>query len=304
VWRAQSGEAYWYGPTGGLLRLPVRAAAWSSLIEAEKTTRQRGSFSPGIIKADIDLDGEKEILYQGSDFNAIIHPRGAVLAELDSMRSLTNYANALGPDGREERRGMSRCFHDHIYGPGTFLGDRGLFLDATFALAEADLSAMSAVFSREGEADIADRKHLLAVRKRYAFRRGLLSVEYEISNREAVEAAFRFATELNLTAGLSARATSLSVARGHEREDRDAELAWIEPGLTGWRVENRKAGERLEIRSDLPFELSHLPLARGIESEGEYRDHYQGARFLAGWDLVLSPGALGHLSLSIELARN
>jgi len=95
VWRGQCGGAYWQGTCGGISRLPVRAAAYSALIEAEKITRQRGSFSPGIVSSDMNFDGAKEIMYQGADINAYVQLRGACLCELDSIKTRTNYVNVM-----------------------------------------------------------------------------------------------------------------------------------------------------------------------------------------------------------------
>ncbi len=104
VWRGRA-EA----PTGrgraGHSASAVRAAAYSALIEAEKITRQRGSFSPGIVSSDMNFDGAKEIMYQGADINAYVQLRGACLCELDSMKTRTNYVNVM--DGSAQARACS-----------------------------------------------------------------------------------------------------------------------------------------------------------------------------------------------------
>ncbi len=305
LWRGQCGEAYWYGPSGGLLRLPVRAAAYAALIEAEKTTRQRGSFSPGLILADIDFDGEKELLYQGGDYNAYVHLRGGHLFELDSMRTKTNYVNVLSDlpqaDGKPRSR---RCFHDRVFPVGTFGKEAGSFHEATYEVDASAPSAHLAVLSREGYAALAGIDRLLGLRKSFAFKKGAMTVEYEITNRENLPLAFRFAVEFNLAAGLEPAQVALEAAPAAEdaapiRFDASHEVAY--PGVKALCIENCVAEERIAIRSERPFHVSHSPVWRHGEADGLAREFYEGASFLLGWDLELDPESATRIPLVLDL---
>jgi 4-alpha-glucanotransferase len=290
LWKGQCGGAYWRGPNGGIARLPVRAAAYSALIEAEKITRQRGSFSPGIISADIDFDGAKEIMYQGADLNAYLQLRGACLSELDSFKTRTNYVNVM--DGRLE--GPRRlCFRDRLSEKGSFGEDRGGFADARYLLVEAERPASMASLLREGQAELGGKRRALAIKKTYSFRKGGLSVDYELSNKDSAPIALRLGVEFNLAAGLGAEAVALAGVRAKEDIVLETGRKCLEPDLNAFRLSNLAKEEKIEIRADLPFALSHTP----IIAEGAY----QGCGITLGWDLDIPAGSSRRLSIALDL---
>jgi hypothetical protein len=298
LWRGQCGDAYWSGPAGGILRLPLRAAAYAALIEAEKTTRQRGSFLPGIITADIDFDGAKEILYQGSDFNAYVHPRGGCLAELDSFRTLTNYVNVM--DGAGSRR---PSFRDRFCEAGGFGLDSGSFAQAYYSFADSDKPSHIATLSREGSIEAAGKRRGILLRKAYAFRKGGLSVHYEVENKEAEPFAFRFVSELNIAAGFEPGAVALFGQRSHESLALDSASSCAAEGLSGLRIENLKREESLELRSDEAFALMHEPVFSQLQGYSCIPSGrlYQGCVLLLGLDLELPADASKRFSLTLEL---
>lgn len=301
--RGQCGDAYWPAPSGGLLKLPIRAAAYAALIEAEKTTRQRGGFSPGVIMADIDFDGEKEILYQGSDFNAYVHVRGGHLFELDSLKTLTNYANAFSEketlDGTWHPR---RCFLDSFCAPGGFGPDIGNHSDALYQLEESDRPAHLAVLTREGFVDLEGRRRSLAIRKKFAFRKVALSVIYELTNREDEKVSLRFCTELNLAAGASPAGVFIE---GHGESGEKIAMASAEASnhlaLDFLRVTNTKAEEHIELRSDHPFALSCQPLFLKAGCCGTKEELYEGSSFRLGWDLDIPAGSSVKIAVALEI---
>jgi 4-alpha-glucanotransferase len=300
LWRGQCGGAYWPGYGGGILSLPVRAAAYAALIEAEKITRQRGSFSPGIVSADLDFDGAKEIVYQGVDINAYVQLRGACLSEFDSLRTRTNYIDAIDPREEGPRR---LCFRDRIAEKGGFGADRGGFSNTRYSLGEAERPSSVASLSREGQVDIGGKKRSLSIKKTYSFRKGGLSVDYEIGNRDPFPMSFRLCVELNLAAGLSAEAVSLAGMRGRDEIALETGKKCAESDLNGFRLTNLAKGEKLEVRTDYPFALSHAPLYGEPRAKGggaEQRD-YQGCGLALGWDLDLPADSSRRLSITLEL---
>ena len=297
LWKAQCGGAYWPAPEGGIARLSVRAAAYAALIEAEKITRQRGSFSPGIISADIDFNGAKEIMYQGADLNAYVQLRGACLSELDSFKTRTNYVNVMDLRVQGPRR---LCFRDHFSEKGSFGEDRGNLADARYALVDAERPASVASLYREGEADLGGRKRVFSVGKVYSFRRAGLSVDYEISNRETSPLSLRIGVEFNLAAGFSAESVELLGLRAREEIRLETGRRCLEPDLNGFRLANLAKDERIEIRSDLPFDLVHKPIVPEAGSNPA-ASSYQGCDVVLGWDLDIPPASARRVSISLEL---
>lgn len=296
LWRGQCGGAYWRGAGGGIARLSVRAAAYAALIEAEKITRQRGSFSPGIIYADLDFDGTKEIVYQGADINAYVQLRGACLTELDSFRTKTNYVNVFG-----SREGVPRrlCFRDRIAEKGSFGADRSGFSDAPYSLIDAERPSSVASLVREGQADIGGKKRALSLKKTYSFRKGGLSVDYEVANKESAPLSVRLCVELNLAAGFSPEAIALAGIRGRDELGLETSQKSSESDLNGLRLSNLAKDEKIELRSDLPFALSHLPVTAVIE--GIDKASYQGCALTLGWDLELPSDSTRRFSITLEL---
>jgi 4-alpha-glucanotransferase len=296
LWRGQCGGAYWRGPGGGIARLPVRAAAYAAFIEAEKITRQRGSFSPGIIYADIDFDGAKEIIYQGADINAYVQLHGACLAELDSFKTKTNYVNVFGTKEGGCRR---LCFRDRIAEKGSFGADRSGFSDARYSLVEAERPSSVASLFREGQAELGGKKRALSLKKTYSFRKGGLSVDYEVANKESSVLSLRLCVELNLAAGFSSETVGLAGIRGRDELGLDTAKKSSESDLNGLRLTNLAKDEKIELRSDLPFALSHLPVTSSIE--GIDKAAYQGCALNLGWDLELPADSARRFSITMEL---
>lgn len=305
LWKGQCGDAYWYSSDGGICSLSIRQAAYASLIDAEKTMRMEGSFAPGIILADIDFDGQDEILYQSSAYNAYVRARGAALVELDSFRSLNNYIDVLTEDGQTWPR---RCFHDHIYPQDSFGPELGSFPDTDYECASSDRSASLAEFACEcGLARAAGTKgsacqQILRISKSYSFKRTSIAVSYCVSNTGTAAQSFRLGVELNLTAGLSPdslvlkglRADADPLELGSAAESRSQNLSGIS-------FFNSKARETLEFRSDRSFELLISPVFARVETAGAVKQLYQGERAVLGFDFDLEAGASSSFQIVLEL---
>lgn len=298
LWKGQCGDAYWLGPSGGITQLSIRAAAYGALIEAERTTRLRGSFAPGVIGADIDFDGMKEILYQGADLNAYVHLRGGSLTELDSFRSCWNYVNVMS-----NRKGARRClaFLDRCMKKGGFGPDVGDFAESHYALIETDRPANITTLEHEGWVDFGGRKSPLLLRKTFIFRKGGVSVEYELSNPSQAPLSLRFAVECNFSAGLSPNAVGLSVFRGRDALVLDSAAACDASAATSLRLENTRYDERIELRSDQAFDLHHQPVLLPTGEGDTAVERYQGCLLSLGWDIDLPAAGARQLAVTLEL---
>ena len=99
LWKAQDSGIYRLGSASspGLLSSAVRKAAYRSLLEAEKITREKVKFTPSLSVFDFDLDGEGEYIFQDEKLNCYVKPRGAGIFELDYLPTAWNYLDTLGP---------------------------------------------------------------------------------------------------------------------------------------------------------------------------------------------------------------
>jgi hypothetical protein len=298
LWKGQCGDAYWCGSSGGITQLPIRAAAYGALIEAEKTTRLRGSFAPGVISTDVDFDGVKEILYQGADLNAYVHLRGGSLTELDSFRSRWNYINVMaGPNGGPRRM----AFQDRCMKKGSFGPDLGNFAMSHYALVEADRPANIATLAFDGWVDQGGKRKALSMKKTYIFRRGSVSVDYELVNKDTDPISIRFVVENNFSAGFSPSVVGLSMFRGREITVFDSASSCEASAGTSLRLENLKHEERIELRSEHAFEFHHEPVLLTTEENASKLERYQGCRLFLGWDVDLPPDGIRQFSVTLEL---
>lgn len=299
LWRGQCGDAFWPGPSGGIAQLSIRAAAYGALIEAEKTTRLRSSFAPGVISADIDFDGLKEILYQGADLNAYVHLRGGNLTELDSLRSCWNYVNVMSSlaEGAARRPALI----DRIMRKGSFGPDRGDFAESCYTLVENDRPANSATLSHEGWLDAGAQKSRLSIAKTFIFRKNSVSVEYELSNPSSTPLSFRFAVECNFSAGLAPAASELSVSKGRDASLLDTGAICEALACNSLRLTNLRSEEKIEIRSDQTFDLRHEPVVLPTVGGDTKVERYQGCRIYLGWDLDIQARSAQNLAITLEL---
>jgi hypothetical protein len=214
------------------------------------------------------------------------------------------------------------CFRDRISEKGRFGEDRSGFGDAHYALAESERPAHVASLYREDYAELGGRRRALALRKTYSFRKGGLSVEYELTNRDPAPLSLRLSIELSLAAGADASSVGLAGFKGHDELPMDSLVECGAEGLIGLRLANLAKEERLEARSDRPFALSHSPIrsacradaplassapapaegaGRPPAAQGRPAAPYQGCLLLLGYDLDLVPDSSQRLSLTLEL---
>lgn len=208
LWRGQCGDAYWLAPGGGLSDPSIREAAYRSLIDAELTTRQKGAFTPGIVKADIDFDGAKEYIYQGTDLNAYVHLKGAVLSELDMLKARRNLCD-LFVEEVEGDRARKSCFVDRLYAeePGLdrvlspWSADIGPFSRHPYdeTLVDGDKPTLS--FLKDGVVGLGGSKRSICITKRYSFSKKVVRAAYSVQNRSDAQAVFWLGIEFNVALG-------------------------------------------------------------------------------------------------------
>jgi alpha-amylase len=216
LWRAQCNCPYWHGVFGGLYLRNIRGATNANLVQAERLADEAtGTVGVRIEEADVDYDGQRDVLLQSSDVSLLVHPeQGGMLSEFDLRRRdhalldvLTRRREAYHEPLIAGTAGQSTSDLTNIHG-GVRLKEEGL--------------AEQLVFDR--------------------FRRGGLQ-EWILAAGETVE---RFARAEAHALYEPAGAWSYDVARGEggasirmSRED------------AGWRVEKRVdvpvAGERVAV---------------------------------------------------------
>ncbi len=288
LWKGQCGNAYWQAPAGGVEDPAIREAAYRSLIDAELTTRQKGAFVPGIVKADIDFDGGKEYIYQGLDLNAYVHPRGAVLVELDLLKARRNLCDLFvaAPEGDKARKS---CFVDRLYAEAPdadrvvspWTGDIGPLSTHSYDEVLSSGEIASLTFSKDGVVSLGGAKRSLAVSKRYSFNKKTVRVMYSVQNRSDTEASFWFGVELNTSLGTD----SIEALEPSGSETQPAGSALLSPDrgtsfgtTTKFVIKTVGTLKSVSITSTVPASLSTAIVGRVVR---------QGLATLLVWPITL-----------------
>jgi hypothetical protein len=165
---------------------------------------------------------------------------------------------------------------------------------------DAERPASVASLFHEGQAELGGKKRQCSVKKTYSFRKGGLSVDYDISNLESKPFACRVGVEFNFSAGYSASSVGLAGIRSREEIPLETNHKCQVANINGLRLSNLAKNETIELRSDFPFSLSHTPVFSDIGLD-TIPDSYQGCNLLLGWDFDFSANSSQRFSITLEL---
>lgn len=236
LWRGQSHFAYWHNRFGGIYRSQLRKATYAALIEAEKTTRERGIFIPAVSRVDVDLDGNEEILYQGNEINAYVHRSGGRVFELDYVPRNWNYLDTFQrrPETFHDETTAAagydtwprQAFVDHLLQPGQSVedfarGSRAQFCDCTelvyeFESIDKDHNEVVLIGTCEDGSSLAQ----IVIHKTYRFIKSRIDVEYTLTNTGMADVEAEFAVETNLSfRSLEPGDLRISLRQGRQRTE-------------------------------------------------------------------------------------
>jgi hypothetical protein len=302
IWRAQSGDLYWIGPSGGILLPEVRLAAYASLVEAEKTIRQN-RFHHYLSFDDLNFDGIGEALFQSSTYTCYLRSDTASVSELDSLKTGINYAC-----GWDTVRSSTGCFRDSIDEEGSF--EKELFPESeSWNLIENAKETLIVAFSHDFAGKIRNQSISLACRKSYRFEHDFFSIDYELINKSSNALSFRFCTESDILASAFLEEQEIRVFRHRENQLLDAHAAFSADSIDSLELSESRGAEKLLIRADLPFSLSGHPNVmqrQSREQSGCAKDRnespmFEGFSMKLGWDFELPPEGTAFFSLSVHL---
>lgn len=317
LWRGQSADAYWLSPVGGIASPAIRQAAYRGLLDAEQTTRVKGSFKPGIIRSDTDFDGIKELIYLGGDYNACIQPLGASISFLDVLKPRVNVCDLFNGERSPDQAHRS-MFVDRIYAqePGAaaalepWVGDAGIFSRAVFDESAAKANHLSASLSREGLYERGGASRILALEKTFIFSKRGFELRYSVVNRSEAPAELYFAIELN-ACRFEDEQPPAKLFTDSLRDQADAD-ARREPETEAGRVGS--CGRDLSS-----FDLGDFGSIKGIRislsepasyrradiryASSDGRSFEQGSCVLLYWRLRLEPESPRRLGLAVELGH-
>jgi 4-alpha-glucanotransferase len=289
LWKAQCNAAYWHGRNGGIYRRAYRQAAYSSLLESEKITKERGIFKPSIFITDFDMDGNQEYLYRGININAYIHPQGGSVIELDYFPTCWNYCATMARHEELYLQENAQCdvhprnsFVDHIYEQpvgekellNNGLTDTVDFSQTIFTETSLNRDNREVSLSAEVVARLKDGDLPLRLSKSYLFRKNTVILQYTLEASSEVRREFTFSTELNLAFS----SADILKADSVSGEDGGQVLSLEDSGIKS----------RLTLSCDRGFEWSAVPMIIPYLTEEGIVEEYQQHVLMLSWKVAVS----------------
>jgi hypothetical protein len=302
IWRAQSGDLYWTGPSGGILLPESRLAAYASLVEAEKTIRQ-SRFHHYLSFDDLNFDGIREALFQSSLYTCYLRSDTASVSEFDSLKTGINYAC-----GWNAARCSTGCFRDSIKEEGSF--DDDLFGESqSWNLIENMKESTRVAFNHDFAGKTHNRSISLTCRKSYRFENDFFSIDYELINKSSHTLPFRFCTASDIIASAIPEEHGIKVFKQRQSQSLDVFKTFSIDSIDGLELSESHGTEKLLIRADMPFSLFECPnLLRETTKNRPDSDKsldesaiFEGFSIKLGWDFALPPEGTAFFSLSVHL---
>lgn len=304
LWRGQCGDAYWPAPSGGIVLPSVRQAAYRALMDAEQTTRSKASFKPGILRADTDFDGAKELVYQGTELNAFVHKRGGALVGMETVKSKRNVLDLYcpEPDGDRAHR---HAFLDRTYlsAPGTswarepWKADAGTFSRHAFEELQSLANSSSLTLYREDVVGTSQARRMLGLKKTYSFHKKTARASYELSNKSDARFSFWLGVEFNVAvlpdelSALTLDGTKVDAALAHAQKG--AALGEAQGFAYRCEDEARSVAVHASKKANALAAGVSAELADGVQVA-------QGSCLLLWWKIDLEPDGLWSMDINVS----
>ncbi len=319
LWRGQEHYAYWHGPTGGIYNTRIRHTAYKALIEAEKATREKGIFKAALTSLDFDMDGEKEYLYNGLNFNAYVHPVGGSLFELDYLPVSRNYLatfsrypeNYHPPATREQGYDLypRHAFIDHILKPEDTMesfermSSRHCSVFPLKRYTPVDVVRDQPKVSLRCKGPINGDTDSLDLHKTYRFRRNSLEIDYMLTNLTPRTLNFSWGTEINLALADEAELRELYLNSDDSEAVSVAEHGCGEK-ISSWTIVDKQNDVVMQFILSEPGDLWHFPVFADYRVGRELRRNYQSSCFVPNWKLELSPMDSHFYRITFRIGRS
>jgi len=197
LWKAQDSCLF---SEAGKFQSSLRKSAYSSLLRAERLTRDNGKFVSSLVQHDFDFDGIKEHLFQDVKINCYIQLRGAGIFELDYLPKEWNYLDC----GCDEN-GRKTAFADIIAPQDLEIDDSG-FLDGKNSRLCHNEQYEALSQDRKGKScfklsNAAENIpfNCMEIQKCFLLKKEAICVSYQLKNTGTECQKFRFVTKIDFS---------------------------------------------------------------------------------------------------------
>jgi alpha-amylase len=268
LWKAQN----WWGFLGGGSETDLaqhRQKAFAALLNAEALLRDRSRFQASLTSQDFDLDGVREFLFQGQNYNLYVDAVGGQVFEWDFLERPWNCIGGgpTDPEGPRPQAFVDRFFR--IDRPGV---DAARFFHREYRLVELNREQKTFQLMAVEPVDGLQGRQPLRLKKTYSFQDEALTVDYELELLTGPSWEGWFSTEMNLTYPVPLQVSG--------------EVQGTEAEAGGFTVTDgaRKSAQvwRWEPRAAVAFE---------------------GGRMAPRWWMILHPGETWRARISLTMLR-
>jgi alpha-amylase len=319
-WIGQCGAAFWHGFDGGVYDNAFRKAVYAGLLNAERTTREKGIFSTSLNITDFNLDGKPEYLYQGQFINAYVQRRGASVFELDYVVNSWNYLDTMGryPEPYHEdshrSQGIDRfprhAFVDHFWKREESLErqiasrteERAPLPELPYRLVKAEKERKELEFAISSTID-GEKDRMLELQKGYDFQKNSITVAYTLRNAGTSELAGLYAVELNLSFPEIAKERVLFLIdqKGKKVEVAEGKIDLEE--VQEVTIQDRQNKTLITLSTTERGRFWSYPVYTMTKIYGEVRPIYQGTCFIFAWDCTLQPQEEWSTKLGLRIEK-
>ena len=319
-WIGQCGAAFWHAFDGGVYDNANRKAVYAGLLNAEKTTREKGIFSTSLNITDFKLDGKPEYLYQGQFINAYVQRKGGCVFELDYVVNSWNYIDTMARyreryhEEQHLRQGVDEAprnaFEDHFWSGDETLEreitshtlERVNFRDTSYRLLKAEKERKELEFSVRASADDLPERRL-ELRKRYDFQKNSINVDYTLKNIGSEILEGRFASEFNLSFPEVSKERILFMIdqNGSKVEVADGKIDM--DGVNELTIQDRQNKTLITISAGVRGNFWSYPVYTMTKVYGEVQPVYQGTCLIFCWDCRLQPEEEWNTRLTLRIEK-
>jgi len=311
--RAECNCAYWHGLFGGIYYNHLRHALYHEVLESDARLRARERRPVSVEAVDFDGDRETEVVIRAGRLQAFFRPSDAgVLAELDDLATRFNVTNVIsrwresyhaGADLTHAGEGEGGVASPHEQAVGISAADlAGRAFDtlplrslrdfaATGALDPARLTRFEGMTLASGRPDswqpTAHGFTMHVRRPGLAFERtvaadpeGSLQIAWNLDEVRGDWFGTLLALSL-LTPRDADRSRWVTAAGATTTDDPGDRLD--RPAVSGFGLEDRVFGFRLEVAADPPVHLVAAPVETLQRAEVRFESAYQGTIFALCW---------------------
>jgi hypothetical protein len=301
-WKAQGISLFSVAGGKGLHNRCLRSAAYSSLLGAEKITREKGKFIPSLVPFDINMDGEAEWLFQDAKINCYVQSTGGGIFELDYLPKTWNYlgtsggrlafADRLLPDTNLDLRRVSGGVYR--MSPQSGDTDTGNLKDPSAArLCKNELYELCDLDKTRRRLHISLRRSpslpfgSIEIEKTFLIKKDTVTVGYSLINRGESLESFLFSPEIDLALGGEGETFSRFFACKTGSPD----TPLTEPvfqSIDGLKIHDLKNEVQIMLTANKPFDGQLAPVYVSDDVTG--KQLYQATSIAPFFPVSLNPG--------------